>query len=199
MEAILTRAILTSIIGIIGVIIGAVLTAWLGPWVSEKFKLREIYLAPFRKWCSKLYGELDEFNRRYLSKDTDCLDHSSIQIIDDYRMIHEVFKDAPIWVGKVEKERKDSLVGKIKSKMHKDRKDIDDHLKKLIDIVDRFWHELEGQYSLQLKDRMDIIQICDIKRKEIAEKICKHIEHIKKTSYLNIESILNYLRKKKIP
>lgn len=184
---------------VIGVAISAFVTlliALFGPKIKEKFKLREIYLAPFRKWCSKLYGDLDEFNRRYLRKGTDCRKYPPIQIIDDYRMIHEVLKDAPIWVGKIEKEYKDGLIGKIRGKIYKDYKNIYVHVTTLTDIVDAFWHELEGQNNLKLKDRMDIIQIPKNKRERIAEKICKHIE---KTNYPNIQSILDYLRKKQIP
>lgn len=195
-----------DIIGIItaGAVIGAIISAlvtllifFLGPKLKEKYKLREIYLAPFRGWCGKFYGELDEFNRRYLlSKIRDCLKHSSIQIIDDYRAIHEVLIDSPIWIGRIEKEHKDSLIGKIQSKIHKSPENIDDYLKNFMDIVDRFWHELEGYYSLQLRDRIDIIKIPKNKRKEIAEKICRHF---KKTRYPDTKKILEYLRKKKIP
>lgn len=64
-----------------GIIIGTIITVCVGPWVSERFKLREIYLAPYRKWCYEFYGELDEFNRRYIDKDYENYsDISDIQI-----------------------------------------------------------------------------------------------------------------------
>jgi len=173
------EAISTSIIGIAGVVIGAVLTAWLGPWVSEKFKLREIYLAPFRKWCSEFYGDLDEFNRRYLANAISYSDYSDVQIIDDYRALHEVLIDAPLWIGKIEKERK--LLA--------------DNVKRLVDIVDRFWHGLENQHNLQLQNRKDIIRLNNNIRREVAEKLRDHLED-KRQIYPDMSEVLDYLRRK---
>jgi len=174
------EVMITSIIGVAGVIIGAVLTAWLGPWVAEKFKLREIYLAPFRKWCSEFYGELDEFQRRYLPDGVNYTEYSDVQIIDDYRAFHEVMIGSPAWVGKIEKERGE----------------LADNLKKMMDIVDSFWHKLESQYGLQLRSRMDIVQLSA--RQAVADTIRQHFVHERK-SYPNMSEVLNYLREEKIP
>ncbi|HEB35208.1 hypothetical protein LCGC14_0975090 [marine sediment metagenome] len=192
------------VISIIFFVLGAIFTYIIGPYISERFKLKtelaRIYLAPFRRWCGSLYGEFDEFCRRYLRNNRKCFDYySNVQIIDDYRMIHEVLEDAPTWVGKIRKEYNDGW-GKLKGKFHKDYKKLYEDLEKLIDIVDKFWHGLEGSYNLRLKDRMDIILLPYRKRKEIAEIICEHIEQdIYPEIYPKAEIILNYLRKRKIP
>lgn len=114
--------------------------------------------------------------------------------------------DAPTWVGRIEKECKKGLADKIKSKMRRcshENLDLGKHLKEFIDIVDRFWHILEGKYDLQLKNRMDIVKIPKDKRKEIAEEICTNIEEIRKcikeSGCPNLCKILEYMREKKIP
>jgi len=171
-----------GIYGIISVIIVAVLTAWLGPWLRENFELRRIYLAPFRKWCSELYGDLDEFNRRYLSDGISYSDYSDVQIIDDYRALHEALINAPVWTGKIEKEHKV----------------LADNVKRLIDIVDEFWHYLESEHNLQLQNRKDIIRLNNDVRRKVAEEIRKHFEN-KRQIYPDMSKVLDYLRNEKIP
>ena len=171
-----------GIYGIISVIIAAVLTVWLGPWLRENFELRRIYLAPFRKWCSELYGDLDEFSRRYLSKGINYRDYSDVQIIDDYRTLHEALINAPIWTGKIEKEHKVFA----------------DTVKRLIDIVDKFWHHLESEHGLQLQDRKGIIRLNNDVRRKVAKEIRKHFES-KRKSYPDMSKLLGYLRNEKIP
>ncbi len=176
------ESIPAGIYGIISVIIAAVLTAWLGPWLRENFELRRIYLAPFRKWCSEFYGDFDEFNRRYLSDGISYSDYSEVQIIDDYRTLHEILINAPVWVGKIEKEHKV----------------LADNVKRLIDIVDGFWHYLESEYDLQLQNRKDIIRLNNDVRRKVAEEIRKHFEN-KRQIYPDMSKVLKYLRNKKIP
>ena len=171
-----------GIYGIISVLIAAVLTAWLGPWLRENFELRRIYLAPFRKWCSELYGDLDEFDRRYLSKGINYCDYSDVQIIDDYRAVHEALIDAPIWTGKIEKEHKVFA----------------ENVKGLIDSVDKFWHYLEGEYGLQLQNRKGIICLNNDVRRKVAKEIRTHFQN-KRHIYPDMSNFLGYLRNEKIP
>jgi len=118
-----------GIYGIISVIIAAVLTVCLGPWLREHFELRRIYLAPFRKWCSELYGELSEFKDRYICRsnaDTRAV-HDSLGrtlVIIDYRELHDRLREAPIYMGKIRKE--EAGVAK--------------YLQELMELVDRLWH-----------------------------------------------------------
>lgn len=49
-------------------IIGAVTTIFFGPKVKEKFELRKEFFVPFKKWSTTLYGNLMEFNIRYIKK-----------------------------------------------------------------------------------------------------------------------------------
>ena len=171
-----------GIYGIITVIIAAVLTAWLGPWLRENFELRIIYLAPFRKWCGELYGDLDEFNRRYLSDGTSYSDYSDVQIIDDYRALHEALINAPVWTGKIEKEHKVFA----------------DTVKQLIDSVDKFWHCLESKYGLQLQNRKGIMRLNNDARRNVADEIRTHFEN-KRQIYPDMSKLLDYLRNEKIP
>ncbi|HJH25804.1 MAG TPA: hypothetical protein C5S37_03305 [Methanophagales archaeon] len=48
----------------IGVTLATLITLFCVPKVREWIKLREIYLAPFRKWCGDTCGELLEFYER---------------------------------------------------------------------------------------------------------------------------------------
>ena len=176
--------------GIIGVVIGGILAYIVGPYFSERFKLRtelaKVYLVPFRKWCSNFYGELSEFNKRYLKGEYSHV--SDLQIIVDYRDLHETLRYAPCWIGKIGKESESTR----------------DNLWNLMEIVDIFWHSLENIYSSDLPSRDDVnLFITDIKmlpkdkRQEIAYKIREHIED-KKQNFLDakITSILEYLENK---
>lgn len=96
-------------------------------------------------------------------------------------MIHETLIEAPRWAIKIEKES--TAISK--------------RLNELIDTVDRFWHNLEGQYDLQLVGRMDIIKLDRPTRQVVALNICKHLD--KNQDYIDIPTILTYLRRKGIP
>lgn len=178
----------TGVWAILVVIVSAGLTAWLGPWLRERFKLRAIYLAPFREWCSEFYGELDEFHRRYLKGDYSRV--SDLQVIVDYRELHEPLRYATRWTGKIGNEDKRAA----------------DNLWKLIEVVDVFWHGLENTYSAELPSKEDvrlfeahIKSLTGNKRQQIATKIRDHLKY-ERQSYcdVDIEGILYYL-KKKIP
>lgn len=162
------------------------------PWFASRTtlirKLAATYLVPFRKWCSDFYGELNEFNRRYLDKDFSNI--SDLQIIVDYRELHETLRYAPRWIGKIGKKKK--------------YKPIRDNLLKLIELVDTFWHNLENEYSQELpsKDNVKLFEehikaLSGNKRQEIAQKLREHIQKQKGTyECANILDILKYLEKK---
>jgi len=149
-------------------------------------RLAETYLAPFREWCSHSYGELGEFARTYLEGDYSAI--SDLQIIIDYRELHETLRYAPRWMGKIEKE---------------DRQ-VAGNLLKLMEIVDVFWHSLEDQYSQELPTKKDyelwethIKALSSSKRQEIAGGIRKHLMNNEQAySKANTSSILDYLIKK---
>jgi len=175
--------------GIIGIIVGGILAYIIGPYISERFRLKtrlaESYLAPFKEWCSNLYGELGEFNRRYLEKDYSHI--SDLQIITDYRELHETLRYASTWIGKI-------------------KGDIKENLLKLMEIVDPFWHHLENEYSEELpsKEHVKLFEnhlkgLSSIKRQEIAQRIREHLTDKKQDySRCKINAILDYL-KRKIP
>jgi len=180
------------LISTISFVIGAILTYIIGPYISERFKLKtelaKIYLAPFRKWCYEFYGELDEFKRRYL--DGSYAKISDLQIIVDYRELHETLRYTSRWIGKIEKEDKN----------------VSDNLWKLMEVVDVFWHGLENRYSKELPSTEDvklfevhIKNLSEAKRRKIAKEICDHLKLSKQKrtySKIKILSILKYLRKK---
>ena len=43
--------VLDAIFAFLGAIIGGIFTVLLGPWVAERFKIRENYIVPFKQWC----------------------------------------------------------------------------------------------------------------------------------------------------
>ena len=173
--------------GIIGIIAGGILAYIIGPYISERFRLKirlaESYLAPFKEWCSNLYGELYEFNKRYLEKDYSHI--SDLQIITDYRELHETLRYAPKWIGKIKGDVKDNLL-------------------KLMEIVDPFWHDLENKYSQELPSKEDVKLfenhlkgLSNNKRQEIAQRIRDHLKDKKQDySKCQILQFLDYLEKK---
>lgn len=167
------------------VLISAGLTAGLGPWLRERFELRRTYLAPFKEWSAGLYGELFEFDERYIKDNHSSV--SDLQLIVDYRELHERLRYAPKWIGK----------------MNKRNQGVKANLWKLIQLVDIFWHHLENDYSKELPTEKEvelfeahIKSLNNQKRKEIAQKIRDHLDREKQTyTETNIPSILGYLQK----
>lgn len=189
------NSILSGIIGGVIAIIIAFIAHILGPRLSEKFKLRvklaESYLAPYKEWCSNFYGELKEFNIRYLEKDYSNI--SALQIITDYRELHETLRFTSRWIGKIEKNKK-----------RQKEKTVGDRILKLLEIIDPFWHSLENSYSRELPSTGDIRffekcikNLSKRKRNKIAQAISDHLSD-KKQTYLDVKisTILNYLEKK---
>ncbi len=185
----ITSGILAGIIGgLIAPIVIAFIAHILGPRLSEKFRLKtklaESYLAPFKEWCSNLYGELFEFYQRYVTEDysEDYSYISDLQIIEDYRCLHDSLKETHRWIGKIGKEA------------------IKNSISYLLEIVDVFWHSLENSYSKELptvKDEVFEAHIKNLKsgrRKVIAQKIRHHLKDEKQTYlHVKISGILSYL------
>src|SRR4030095_3112768 len=102
-----------ALFAFIGAIFGGIVTVLLGPWVAEKFKIRENYIVPFLQWCTEFYGDLYEFKFRYVRKERKDLENldlskfSHIQVILDYRSLHNSLIDSYRWIGKIENEKKD--------------------------------------------------------------------------------------------
>lgn len=187
----LTPAIAT----IIAAVIAGATTALLGPWVKEKFVVREQYVVPFKKWCGELYGELTEFKSRYaMEKDGNFVfsqtEISDVLIILDFRSLHEALIDAPKWIGKIEKdEGKESVACK--------------NLRDLIDMVEKGWHALENEHGNELpsaestkKFNEGIKGLENDKRNAIATQIRTHLKE-KRTYYTGdkFERISDYLHK----
>jgi len=178
--------ILDLIFGILGAVTGGIITVLVGPWVAEKFKIRENYIVPFREWCTEFYGNLNEFDYRYTDKNKGNLDKlSDIQIILDYRSLHDCLIDSHKWLGKISKENED----------------VSDLLTKLEEVVDGFWHHLEDQHPDKLPSVGDVKEFNrNIKllsrddRKEIADKIRAHLSlNIPEYSSKNFRKIREYL------
>jgi hypothetical protein len=104
-----------------------------GSMGAEKFKIRENYIVPFLQWCTEFYGDLYEFKFRYVRKDFENLNlhkFSDIQVILDYRSLHNSLIDSYRWIGKIENEKSDVSLC----------------LTRLQETVDKFWHRLENDY-----------------------------------------------------
>ena len=147
----------------IGVTLATLITLFCVPKVREWIKLREIYLAPFRKWCGDTCGELLEFYERYKKKpqsppqSTSILHHMSecyrrcmedirwkeenpqnhLLLIIDFGELHEVLKKAPKWIAKIKKEEERISGGER----------ISNKLLDLMNAVDEIWHSLQLQDS----------------------------------------------------
>ena len=117
------------LVPILTALLGGVLTYFLGPRVAESFQLRRSYLAPFREWCSRSYGELLEFKERYIDSPRSPL--SPLLVILDFWELHEKLAAAPRWLGRISKE--DPVVF--------------DDCWELIHCVDSYWHDLEHRYK----------------------------------------------------
>lgn len=174
------------IAAIISAIVSFIIGFW-GPKIGEKFMLRKKYLVPFREWCTEFYGELYEFNYRYLK--SDYSDVSSLQIINDYWQLHEVLRYVTRWIGKLKKEDVS----------------VRDNIWKLLQLVDVFWHNLEESHKKEIPSEektkrfeAGIKELENTAQDKIAEEIKKHIESNSQT-YINIINGLNDYLEAKVP
>jgi len=186
---------LTAIIGIIiGLILGCLVTL-LVEQVRFKLELDRIYLAPFMKWCADFYGELDEFWARYLSSKVNRNDYSNVQIIDDWRALHEVVIDGSKWLAKVKKENEEQNEQGTKGEKGEGDEKIG-KFSKLLRIIDRLWHQSEDKYDVKLKDRFDVIGLDKDTREKMANDLWDAKDSIsREISVKDKKTILTYLRK----
>lgn len=185
--------------GIMGLILNSILIATIitgvvtvfsllfGPRIGEKFMLRSKYLVPFREWCTEFYGELYEFNYRYLKSDYSGV--SSLQIINDYWQLHEVLRYVTRWIGKLKKEDVS----------------VRDNIWKLLQLVDVFWHNLEKSHKKEIPSEektkrfeAGIKELDHAAQDKIAKKIKEHIVSNSQT-YINIIDGLNDYLEAKVP
>lgn len=179
------ESIYIVILTFLGAILGGVLTVLIGPWVAKRFKLREEYFVPFQKWCTEFYGDLEEFNDRYIKNEPTnrYSEFSDILVILDYRSLHDTLIHSSQWSGKIKIEKKKASKA----------------LTKLLEIVDTFWHYLENTYPLELPSvegvkefNKSLKSLSYERRKEIADKIRRHLCE-KRTKYMELAPpILNY-------
>lgn len=156
--------LIPAISGIVGAIIGSISTVYFGPVFTEKFKLREEYVVPFRRWCIEFYGELREFEK-YVEKDLSI--YSDHVLILDLEGLHAALIKAYRWIGMIEKE--DEAIG--------------EKIIKLMNTVENFWHYLDNDYNKELDDVEKYKQFNTAVKKldpsirgEIANKIRHHLE-----------------------
>jgi len=180
--------ILNFIFIVLSFIIGILFAYLIGPWISERFKLKtelaRLYFAPFKKWCADCYGEVYEFQNRYLGKKFCPKKYSGIQIIDDFREIHERIRFLSKWLAKIEKN---------------DNKRVEIFWK-FLDKIDCFWHNLEDRHRLPyLRNTKMIIEKLDKPtRNRIKEDIIEFINENRVDLTKEINAILEYT-KKEIP
>ena len=150
----------------------------------------------------EFYGDLYEFKFRYVNKNLENLnlhEYSDIQVILDYRSLHNSLIDSYRWIGKIEKEENEVSIC----------------LTRLEETVDKFWHRLENDYPKILPSVGDVKQFNkhlkemlsskeqkeSAEIEEIANKIRTHLlEKQRKKEYAvdDFKNILDYL-KTKIP
>lgn len=194
--------LIAAVSGLVGAIIGAIV----GPYLRECFRLwrdqNATYLVPFKRWCTRLYGDLSELCRRYLAdkcthkihkccgKDitfnfgVELLAYSSalpatspVLLLDDYRALHDVLMDAPEWFGKIIKDERDDT-------------ELRTAFLALMETVDRYWHKIETQYIVHLGSREDIITKLG---RSLATEATKVKKHLKDKWEMDLSRILTYL------
>jgi hypothetical protein len=113
---------------IAGTIGAAIATAILTPLINERYKIREEYLVPYRKWCISFSGILHEFSElccavqsRKKVTDTDLIVHTW--------GMHQALEEGYRWLNVV--KRDDATIGNL----------LDD----MMDEVDEMWHELQDE------------------------------------------------------
>lgn len=163
--------------GIIGLIIGVIAQKR-----HHDLELDRIYLAPFRRWCAEFYDELYEFKRRYLNSKVPCAGYSDIQVIDDWRALHDISAYAMAWLAKIQKQDKDLF----------------SQLETLLLKIDKFWHALETRHQFVLENRKDIIGLGVVKQRNIATALCSGGIKLLRTKKDEkcIDNVLKYLEKK---
>ena len=133
----------------------AIITLFLTPMINEKFKLREQYIVPYRKWCTTLYGGLQEYKTllcHWIDDRENCNKKHITPLSDEYIIIHfwelhDHISTGHMWLGKIHKEiclknNIDDGYSYINSK-----EDIDKAFKLFIDHTDKCWHRLEDTYK----------------------------------------------------
>jgi hypothetical protein len=172
----------------------------LTPIVRERYKIREQYLVPYRRWCISFSGMLHEFQELcevIQDNDVDEPVTDTDMIVHVWAMHSEVEKGFK-WLNVVKLENLD--VGK--------------KLDSLMDGVDVLWHELQDKHNDLLAkqatsddlyiilNKMSLIQ--PAKKREIADEIMiaivEHGEH-KDDQNFNKEHfmVIAKLLRKKIP
>lgn len=130
-------SLLTGIGGIIVALIGAFLTPWMQERLAFRRELAATYWVPFVKWTTTLCEELTEFKERYIKADYnetrrvyDSLPHTLI--IMDYRELHDRLREAPMYMGKIAREKPE----------------IAKYLQGLTGLVDELWHGLQDKLGV---------------------------------------------------
>jgi hypothetical protein len=103
---------LSIIIAIIGsAVISSVVTTFVAPWMKERYKIREDYIVPYRKWCGDMSGEILEYKfiLEELKKERDGEKKDIKQFLSDnyiilhFWEIHDTVRAGHKWIGKVKK------------------------------------------------------------------------------------------------
>lgn len=170
------------LIGAIGGVIGgaAVLIAVKR---QHSLELDRIYLAPFRKWCAELNDELYEINNRYLTAKAQKLGYShipDIQVIDDWRALHDVLAYGMGWLAKIRKEQKN--------------RDLWRRFEGCAGEMDTFWHDLETRYQFVLQGRKDIIALGLTRQRDVADEIQR--KGPKLLLGIDVDGVISYLEEK---
>lgn len=152
----------------------------IAPKLALNRELAAEYLAPFREWCSNLYGELYEFEERYAK---DRIDASPVLIIMDFRELHDTLRYASRWAGKIKKKKKKAA----------------EYLQDLMNSVDEVWHRLQNDYSVNFDTCDNWIQeiISCPEKDQIGAEIKGHINSDLKQKFQDkrFRKLMKYLEK----
>jgi hypothetical protein len=190
------------------VVVGAILTNYLGPHIKEKFRLREVYFVPYKKWCTGLYGEVQEYqtilkmlkeenlNEKTITGNT----HFNKKISDDYLIthfweIHKAIASGHTWLGKIHTDtykQKTGILDKDKKIIDKDKNETNlyQYFDEFISYIDYSWHDFENTYSelieadFQEGNFRKKLGILVIKNKKNGRDILNEMSNLIKDKYL---------------
>lgn len=169
--------LIVAITALMTAIIGGFSGFYIERWRNNR-ELDRVYLAPFRKWCAEFYDELRECTERYLVSQIPCGQYSKIQVIDDWRALHDISTYGRGWLAKIRKENKE----------------VAKKLEELLTRTDEFWHRLETNYQFVLENRIDIVRLGVQRQNDIAREICNQVTSLLQRQKVN--EVLEYLEKK---
>jgi hypothetical protein len=197
---------------IAGISAGTIAGTFFGPIIEQKWKLRGLYLIPYREWCVKAYGYVHEFEEvcRWIRDSDDKYEirRNHYFVIYHLWLMHTQAEEIYRWLGKMEKDlKKKEKLPVWCGGLREEEKGAYDAFNDLMDAIDRLWHYLETKYDeiegnrASGKQFMNVLdQMTKAEREEISNFIAHEIEKDKGKpddpyGQMAFNKILNYFKR----